>query len=250
MPREALIAGLGLIGGSIGMALRRRGWRVRYVDPHVALEDAQRAGAADARDESLGDADVIVLATPVNVAVTQLGTLSDVRGVVTSVCSVLRPLREVARGRFVAGHPLAGSEQRGLAAASGELFAGKRWFVDAGEAIVNDVIADCGAMREQVDAAEHDQAVALTSHLPQVLSTALAAYLGDRDLLRFGGTGLQTFLRLAGSDASVWSPILEANRANLTPHLEPLLALVRQIVEGDADPFAKANDVARALERK
>ena len=232
------------------MALRRRGWRVRYVDPHVALDDAQRAGAADGRDEALGDADVIVLATPVDVAVAQLGAL-HVSGVVTSVCSVMQPLRDAASGRFVAGHPLAGSEQRGLAAASGELFQGKRWFVDADEAIVNDVIADCGAVREHVDAAEHDQAVALTSHLPQVLSTALAAYLADRDLLRFGGTGLQTFLRLAGSDASVWQPILEANQANLTPHLAPLLALVRKIVEGDvAGAFSKANDVARALERK
>jgi prephenate dehydrogenase len=250
MGREALIAGLGLIGGSIGMALRGRGWRVRYVDPHVAFEDAQRSGAADAREDALGDADVIVLATPVDVAVEQLGLLPDVRGVVTSVCSVMQPLRVAAQRRFVAGHPLAGSEQRGLSAANGELFAGRRWFVDADEATVNNVIADCGAVREQVDAAEHDHAVALTSHLPQVLSTALAAYLADRDLLRFGGTGLQTFLRLAGSDASVWAPILEANRANLTPHVEPLLALVREIVDGDAGAFAKANDMARALERK
>ncbi|MEA2492083.1 MAG: prephenate dehydrogenase [Acidobacteriota bacterium] len=251
MGREALIGGLGLIGGSIGIALRRRGWRVRYVDPHVSFADAQQHEAADACDAALGDADVIILATPVDVAIAQLGELADVRGVVTSVCSVMQPLRDAARGRFVAGHPLAGSQEHGLAAANGDLFAGKRWFVDADDPVVDAVIADCGAVRERADATEHDQAVALTSHLPQVLSTALAAYLADRDLLRFAGSGLATFLRLAGSDAAVWSPILEANRANLTPHLEPLLALVREIVEGDATTaFAKANELSRTLTSK
>jgi prephenate dehydrogenase len=249
MGREALIAGLGLIGGSIGIALRRRGWRVRYVDPHVSLDDAQQYEAADARDASLGDTDVIILATPVDVAVAQLGELADVRGVVTSVCSVMQPLRDAAHGHFVAGHPLAGSQEHGVAAASGDLFEGKRWFVDGDDPVVEAVIADCGAIRERVNAAEHDQAVALTSHLPQVLSTALAAYLEDRHVTRFAGNGLATFLRLAGSDASVWSPILAANRANLAPHIEPLLALVRGIVEGDAAAFAKANELARTLER-
>jgi prephenate dehydrogenase len=250
MAREALIAGLGLIGGSIGIALRRRGWRVRYVDPHVPLDEAQRHGAADVRQEALGDAEVVILATPVDIAVEQLRTLRDAHGVVTSVCSVLAPLREAAQVRFVAGHPLAGSQEHGLAAANGELFAGKRWFVDADEPLVDAVIADCGAIRERVDAAAHDKAVALTSHLPQVLSTALAAYLADRDLLRFAGSGLATFLRLAGSDASVWSPVLEANRANLAPHVEPLLALVREIIDGDPAAFTKANALTRALDRK
>lgn len=251
MAREALIAGLGLIGGSIGIALRRRGWRVRFVDPHVTLEDAQRQEAADARDDALGDADVIILATPVDVAVAQLRTLRDPRGSVTSVCSVMGALREAAQVRFVAGHPLAGSEAHGLAAARGELFSGKPWFVDGDDPVVDAVIADCGAVRERVEAAAHDQALALTSHLPQVLSTALAAYLAERNLLRFAGTGLATFLRLAGSDAAVWSPVLEANRENLKPHVEPLLQLVREIIEADpAAAFAKANALAQALARK
>lgn len=251
MAREALIAGLGLIGGSIGIALRRRGWRVRFVDPHVPLEDAQRHEAADARDDAIGDADVIILATPVDVAVAQLRALREVRGVITSVCSVMGALREAAPVRFVAGHPLAGSESRGLAAARGELFAGKPWFVDGDEPLVDAVISDCGAVRERVEAEAHDEALALTSHLPQVLSTALAAYLAERDLLRFAGGGLKTFLRLAGSDAAVWSPVLAANRANLATHVEPLLQLVRELIEGDpAAAFAKANALAQALERK
>src|SRR5258708_29014858 len=116
MPRHALIVGLGLIGGSAGMALRSRGWRVAYVDPHVDERDARAAAAADEQRETVaGDADVVVLATPVHVAVALLGgELAAWPGVVTSVCSVLAPLRAAAGAvDFVAGHPLAGSERRG-----------------------------------------------------------------------------------------------------------------------------------------
>jgi prephenate dehydrogenase len=240
--RSALIVGLGLIGGSVGMALRRRGWRVAYSDPNVTLDEARRAGAAD--DEG-GDADVVVLATPVDVAIEQVKTL-ETRGVATSTCSVMRALRDHARGSFVAGHPMAGSQERGLAAARVDLFEGKPWFVDADDERVDALIRDCGAVRERVDAAEHDAAVALTSHLPQVLSTALAAYLPE-DVLRFAGPGLRTFLRLAGSDASVWAPVLEANRDNLAPHADAIAELVRQIIEGDRAAFDRARATWRAL---
>src|SRR5215470_8545894 len=132
MPDSALIVGLGLIGGSAGMALRARGWRVQYVDPHVD-EGAARA-AADGRGEVGEGHDVIVLATPVDVAVRLVPGLP---GLVTSVCSVLRPLREAGIG--VAGHPLAGSEKRGLAAARADLFEGKKWFVDREDDVVDRV---------------------------------------------------------------------------------------------------------------
>jgi prephenate dehydrogenase len=247
--REALVAGLGLIGGSIGIALRRRGWRVRYIDPRVDLDDARQREAADARDAALsGDADVIVLATPVDAAVTMLRALPEARGIVTSVGSVMQPLRDAARVPFVAGHPLAGSHETGLQAARGDLFEGKQWFVDADDDAVYTLIRDCGAIAQRVDAAEHDRAVALTSHLPQVLSTALAAYLEDQsDLQRFAGSGLATFLRLAGSDASVWEPVIRANRENLIPHAEAIANLVRQILEGDVTAFAKAQEMVAKL---
>lgn len=249
MSPSILIVGLGLIGGSAGMALRRRGWRVAYLDPHVSLEDAQHAGAADERVTGIGDTKVIVLATPVDAAVALLQML-ETNAVVTSTCSVMRPLRAAARGAFVAGHPMAGSQESGLAAARADLFEGKPWFVDAEDALVDELVRDCGAVLERVDAEEHDAAVALTSHLPQVLSTALAAHLHGRDdLLRFAGSGLRTFLRLAGSDADVWAPVLAANRDQLAPHAEAIAALVRQIIEGDPrDAFEKARAVWRALE--
>ena len=169
--RRALIAGLGLIGGSIGIALRARGWHVAYLDPFV---DDPR-DAADERVTEIVSADVVVLATPVDVAVEVLRSAAVSaageapsrrrgggtppgqpagrrRSAVTSVCSVMSPLRAVAGDNFVAGHPLAGSEQRGLGAARGDLFVDKAWFVDRDEPLVAELVAACGARLERVDA--------------------------------------------------------------------------------------------------
>jgi prephenate dehydrogenase len=239
--RRALIIGLGLIGGSIGLALRRRGWHVAYDDPFVSLGDATARGAADGM--RAGSADVIIVATPVDTAIDILAAeLPADAPVVTTVCSVLAPLANAAasdRSRFVAGHPMAGSQERGLGAARADLFDGARWFVDRRDELVSDVIADCGAIEELVDADEHDQAMAVVSHLPQILSTALAAHL-DESTLRFAGPGLQTFLRLAGSEAAVWRPIVDANRDAIAPHAAAVASLVQQILDGDDEAFARA----------
>ena len=240
--RRALIAGLGLIGGSIGIALRARGWHVAYLDPFV---DDPR-DAADERVTAIVSADVVVLATPVDVAVEVAAGSGQRAGVMTSVCSVMAPLRAVAGENFVAGHPLAGSEQRGLGAARGDLFVDKAWFVDRDEPLVAEIVAACGARLELVDADDHDRAVALTSHLPQLLSTALAAHLQDIGVERkFVGSGLQTFLRLAESDASVWMPVLKANEAHIAPHLDAVLRIAREMLRGDDGPFARAQQFVR-----
>lgn len=242
MPGEALIVGLGLIGGSAGLRLQERGWRVRYIDPNVDTTRIERAHDID--EDSM-----IVLATPVDTASKILRDIRPRRGVVTSVCSVMRPLRAVANGRFVAGHPMAGSEQSGFGAARADLFDGKPWFLDGDDAEVEALVRDCGASAERVEADEHDAAVALTSHLPQIFSTALAAHLADHEeLLRFAGSGLKTFLRLAGSDASTWKPVLETNRANIEQHAEAVQAIVRNMSGGDpTEVFAKAQRVWRKL---
>jgi prephenate dehydrogenase len=240
---RAHIIGLGLIGGSIGIALRRSGWRVSYVDPAVSLADAKRVAAAD--DEGARATDLTIIATPADLAVR---LVSECAGAATSVCSVMQPLRDAARGDFVAGHPLAGSAERGLGAASGDLFRGKRWFVDADHELVDRVIADCGAIRERVDASAHDAAVALTSHLPQILSTALAAHLQRSGVeVRFAGTGLRTFLRLAQSDASVWAPIIAANRYAIEKHGEQLMGIASAILDGDVSAFRDANEFMKRL---
>jgi prephenate dehydrogenase len=251
--RRALIAGLGLIGGSIGIALRRRRWFVEYVDPYVDEATAIDLEAADARVDAIGPrADIIIVATPVDVAFDLVRGLPPGAYSMT-VCSVMEPMRDLADSRglghaFIAGHPLAGSEKRGLAAADGDLFRGRRWFVDRVVPIVEDVVEGCGAILDRVDAADHDRAVALTSHLPQILSTALAAHLDESEAdARFAGTGLKTFLRLAESDASVWMSIIGANRDHIDRHLDRVLEIVREMLHGDDRPFARARDAVRKL---
>jgi prephenate dehydrogenase len=266
----ALIAGLGLIGGSIGIALRRRGWHVAYVDPYV--DDPGKA--ADERVDTVGDADLVILATPVDAALALMarGRLArqpsgvppggapdtaarDVPRLaggtparrVTSVCSVMQPLRAIAGENFTAGHPLAGSEKRGIQAARPDLFEGKRWFVDREDALVAQVIRDCGAIQELVNAEEHDRAMALTSHLPQVLSTALASLIAEEDK-RFLGSGAKTFLRLAGSEAAVWAPILETNRGNIRAHFERFVEIARAVIDDDPEEaFRRANQLWKEL---
>jgi prephenate dehydrogenase len=238
---ELLIVGLGLIGGSVGMAAKRRGWRVRYVDDSVNVDEAINMSAADGRADAVRRDDFVLLATPVDAAVEWLAE-NDAR-LVTSVCSVMQPLREAARGRhFVAGHPMAGDTQRGLKAARADLFEGKRWFLDARDYEVEELVRDCGASAELVTAEEHDRAVALTSHLPQLLSTALAAHLKDYpEAERFAGEGLKTFLRLAGSHESVWESIINENANNIALHADAVERLVEEMLEGNVKAiFEKA----------
>ena len=258
---RALIAGLGLIGGSIGIALRARGWRIAVLDPNVTLDEAKKANAADEKVAELGAADLTVLATPVDVALSILSEAKDplrkrvedpspsAQDLWTSACSVMEPLRKVGDRNFIAGHPLAGSQNRGLAAARGDLFQQRVWFVDREDPLVRRMIADCGARMEIVTPDQHDAAIALTSHLPQVLSTALAAYLDQRGIEdRFVGEGLRTFLRLAGSDASVWMPVVKANSTRIAPHAEAVARIAREILAGDAAAFERAQKLwARLL---
>ena len=239
---RALIVGLGLIGGAVAMALRRRGWDVSFLDndSSLALDGVERAGA-------IGDADVVVLATPVDVSASLLPTI-ETRGIITSVGSVMRPLRAVAQANFVAGHPMAGWHEGGLANAHHVELEGATWFVDAHDDRVEELIHACGARSVRVTAEEHDAAVALTSHLPQVLSTALFAYLSDvPEIAKFAGGGLRSF-RLAASDGAMWHSVLAANRDHLRPHAEKIAELVRAIIDGDdAEAFRRARMLWRAL---
>jgi prephenate dehydrogenase len=100
----------------------------------------------------------------------------------------------------------------------------------------------------RVTAEEHDAAVALTSHLPQVLSTALFAYLSELpEAVKFAGGGLRSF-RLAASDGEMWHSVLAANRDQLRPHAEKIAELVRAIIDGDdSEAFQRARTLWRAL---
>ena len=226
MAKSVTIAGLGLIGGSIGRALRRQTWFVRYVDPHVDLEQARSSGAADERIEHL-EGDVIVIATPVDVAM----TLKPAGRVVTTTCSVMSPFND-----YIAGHPFAGSEKNGLANARPDLFEGHPWFVARDDDDVRAIIEACGARPVVADPAKHDAAMALTSHLPQVLSTALASLVAQKRVDPiFIGAGLKTFLRLASSSYEVWGSVLDANARNIGEAEKELLRVINLMTSDDFD---------------
>lgn len=242
--REATIVGLGLIGGSIGKALAAAGWSVSFLDPAVTADEARAARAAQeklAAIDGLSPECVVILSMPIDVTTRMIEQIPPIPNLLTSVCSVMSPLESAARRRslnFVAGHPLAGSHLRGLGAADAELFRGRPWFVDesAGGAI-DAIIGACGATKTVVSSSVHDRAIALTSHLPQLLSTALASLVHESgvDTSLFAGSGLKTFLRLAGSDRSVWHSVFESNSENIDLALARLEEIIREIANGDDD---------------
>lgn len=249
MPR-ALIAGLGLIGGSIGKALYARGWHIAFIDPHVELDEARAQSAAhEKREEIENGFDLIVLATPVDEAIHEARDLP--RGALTtSVCSVMGALVDNAPSRdFIAGHPMAGSHEYGFHASVPDLFRGKTWFVERQHPLVEQMIRDCGATMRVVDPRKHDDMVAATSHVPQLLSTALAAYLHELDPdLAFAGSGLRDFLRLANSHPSVWTPVFAANQGAILRHVDDMMRSVRAIAEGDRRRFFDALDFIQKLQ--
>jgi len=246
------ILGLGLIGGSLGMRLRSRGWRVSYVDPEVAEDKAIALNAADRRLSHLrqSDAEIVMLAAPLDASLAAIDDAPS-HALVTSVCGLMTPLVDAAGRRglsCVAGHPMAGSEERSIDAARIDLFEGRRWFLSSGKhgPGIARLVDDAGAIADEVDPAEHDRAMLLVSHLPQLLSTALAGYLSGEgvDLERFGGAGLRTFLRLAGSPGSVWRPLFESARPQLEPHLESVRRYAEAILAGDRESlFERANNL-------
>jgi prephenate dehydrogenase len=254
-----VLVGLGLIGGSIGKALTRAGWSVSYIDPAVSLPEARAAGAASEKLAGVGELpprSFVVLAAPLDVCVSSMASLPSNTGCfVATACSVMGPLRRAADQYGVdciTGHPFAGSQAAGLGAADEKLFEEKRWFVEAGRSDerLERLIAACGAEPVSIAADEHDRTLAITSHLPQLLSSALAALVAARgtDLDLFAGSGLKSFLRLAAGSGEVWHPVLEANRDSLEAALSELAPLLEQLLHGDDEEiFRQANAVAKKL---
>jgi prephenate dehydrogenase len=226
MASSVTIAGLGLIGGSIGMALRRSEWHVRYLDPYVDAARARSAGAADERVEDAGG-DLLVIATPVDVAT----RMKPNAKIITTTCSVMMPFKH-----YVAGHPFAGSDKSGLENAQADLFAGKPWFVSRDEPAIRAMIETIGARQIVVDPKEHDEAMAFTSHLPQVISTALASLIEQKRIdPMFVGSGIRTLLRLAGSSYEVWGSVLDANARNIGEAERELLRVMNSMTGADFD---------------
>jgi prephenate dehydrogenase len=222
-----LVVGAGLLGTSIGLALRARGVDValRDLSPEN-LRIATGLGAANCDD--VVPQLVVVAVPPDHLAEEIARALLDTDAVVTDVCSVKAgPLREVSRlveeamlSRYVGSHPMAGSERSGPFAASASLFDGRPWAIapharaDADAvALVTELASATGATPVRFTPDEHDQAVARTSHLPHLLAALVAGRLTDapRAHLALSGQGVRDVTRIAAGDPGLWQQIISAN---------------------------------------
>ncbi|MDA4894977.1 prephenate dehydrogenase [Streptomyces sp. MS2A] len=247
------IVGAGLLGASIGHALTAKG-----VD--VALADTSPAQLRLAVDYGAGrlaaDDDrpvLVVVAVPPDVTadVVQAELARYPEAVVTDVASVkLEPYRTLRdRGvdltRYIGSHPLAGRERGGAISARADIFIGRPWVVcrdaetrPADLALVESLALELGAMPLEMTPEEHDRAVALTSHVPQVVASLLAGRLADADdgALRLAGQGVRDTTRIAASAPELWVQILGANAAPVVEVLDALAADLAQVADALRDP--------------
>ncbi len=252
-PRRAIVVGTGLIGGSLGMALRSRGWHVSGWDADPVRTDAAvRAGALDAAGDDPAAA-IAFVATPSSaVAGTAAAILADPdrpgRPVVTDVSGVKAAIvSAVDHPRFVGGHPMAGSEQVGLDGADGELFTGAVWVLtptprtDLGAfAYVRDVVTSLGADVVVLSPEDHDRLVAVVSHVPHLVAATLmnaAAQDAEQDavLLRLAAGGFRDMTRVAAGHPGIWPDVCADNAAAIVSSLDHViedLAAMRERVAG------------------
>lgn len=257
-----LVVGSGLLGASVGLALRRAGVQVWLDDvDRDAVAEAVERGAGDPWHPGAGEPRLVVVAVPPAAAGAAMAQASlHAVATVTDVTSVkTQPLAAaLAAGadpaRLVGGHPMAGRETAGAAAARHDLFDDRVWVVapvagsDAAHVdAVRDLVVTCGAVPVVMAPEDHDRAVALTSHAPQVLSSLLAARLLDADseAVAVSGQGLRDMTRIAGSDPRLWQAILDANADSVADVLD---AYARDL-DAVITRLRAHGDVADTLER-
>lgn len=264
--RRAAVIGTGLIGGSVGRALRARGWHVTGADRDSAR--AQRAlelGAIDAIGED-PTVELTFVAVPVGSVPRAAEAALDAGGVVTDVGSVKAGVAaQISHPNFVGGHPMAGSEAVGVDGARGDLFDGAVWVLTPTEstdprahALVHSVVRSFGADVITLDPEQHDRVVATVSHVPHLAAAALmglAARKGESDatLLRLAAGGFRDMTRVAAGDPSMWIDVCADNREAILDVLDDLidsLEEMRDVVDsGDGDGLQSRLQRAQAARR-
>lgn len=264
--RHVKIVGSGLIGSSIGLALRAAEVEVTMID----INPASEALAVDLMGGRAADipVDLIVVASPVSTVsqviegenrinpYSRFMDISSVKG---------KPKEEVKSlgvdlARFLPSHPMAGREVGGAESARGDLFQERAWIVDPEGvdshllSLGSELIALCGAHRVDISVELHDQAVALISHLPQIFSSLLASQLNGAPAqwLELAGSGLRDTTRIAASNSALWREILTANAEALKPLLRRAISDLTSLEENIEDPeylenFINAGRKGRSL---
>jgi prephenate dehydrogenase len=284
--KQVTIIGTGLIGGSLGLALKKRRLTGRVVgcDRAPVLEKAERCGAIDSGTSNPADAvrgsDLIVLATPVIPILDLIGRLGPAlpaKTLVTDVGStkvevIERAMKSFGRNagqKFLAGHPMAGKENAGVEFADANLFEGAAWLFTPlpGQNVHAGLCGEfvhcaekMGAKVAILEAAEHDRLCAWISHLPQMISTALAAalvdeYGPDAPVLDIGGRALREMTRISGSPYSMWRDVAITNKQNIADvllKLEQRLAHIRENLDSRelAVEFERAHQLRKNLPRR
>ncbi len=263
--RRATIVGVGLIGGSIGMALRARGWHVHGVDPDSErLARAVELGALDATGWD-PDAELTFVATPVgqlpDAVVEALAAAPE--GLVTDVGSVKAPLvATVDDDRFIGGHPMAGSEQEGVDGADAEMFVDAIWVLTPTDATTGDVLArvrsvvsSLGPEILTLPPERHDSLVAMVSHVPHLTAATLMGIAAARSeehsaVLRLAAGGFRDMTRVAAGHPGIWPDICSGNAAAIDGVLEELIralsAVRAEVAGGDRDGLLKRLETARS----
>jgi prephenate dehydrogenase len=263
------VIGLGLIGGSLAMAVRQA-WPTALVigvDNNDVLEAAIRLHAVDVgADDPIvaAEADLVVLAAPASENERMLARLPAIipgEAVVTDVGSAKRTIAAAAaalpgRLAFVGGHPFAGSTRAGIAAARPDLFRGRPWFLtpqSASDAVMDrlrGLVRAVGGDPVSITPAEHDRLLAYLSQMPQVAASAIMQVVGEAvgdEGLGYSGRGLAETTRLAASPASAWTDVYEANADHVGAAIDALIVVLSSMrdrldsPEAIAALFAAAN---------
>ncbi|MDO4243745.1 MAG: prephenate dehydrogenase [Actinomyces sp.] len=245
-----LVVGSGLLGTSLALALSSAGIEVQLEDTSpTSLALARDMGAGMPRAPRDEEPRLVVVATPPDVtAVVVLDQLAaHPEAVVTDVASVKERVAAEVRAhagrqarRYVGSHPMAGRERSGAGSADADLFVGRPWVVVAdgsapeAELAVRNLAVDVGATPVRMGAAEHDAAVAAVSHVPQLVSSLLAARLEvlPESALALAGQGLRDTTRIAASDPRLWSAIVVGNAGPVAAILRELREDLDRLIEG------------------
>jgi prephenate dehydrogenase len=267
-PGSAVVIGTGLIGTSIALALREHGSEVWLTDTdRAAVRLAAELGAGQvlpAAGRPGGAADVAVLAVPPGVvgralAVAQRQRLASCYTDVASVKeSPLRQARAVGcdLATFVPGHPMSGRERSGPAAARADLFAGQPWVIcpaaessDACVTAVTRLARTCGAHPVLMPPGEHDRWVALVSHVPHLVASAMAAQCADAPAgaLALAGPGLRDVTRIAAADTGLWTEILAANAGQAHDIVRAVISQLSTAADALGALAAGDDDAAKQL---
>ena len=237
------IIGVGLIGGSVGLAAGDSGWEVVGVDAPQVLENAAQSGAIHraATLNEVREADLVVLAAPISKVTDLVGDLIPTNALITDVASAKSAIVRRAENlklRFVGGHPMAGSQLSGVANASSKLFEGARYFLTpTGRTDPDDYrevagfVRELGAVPTAVDPEKHDLLMAALSHLPHLMAAALLKVASDisPEALSFAGPSFRDLTRVGASNPELWSDILAENAPALGEALGAFAGAMAQL---------------------